>query len=120
MRFIDLALATMVGVSAIGSVLVLNPSYPIEASSRYSSEAGLRDSLVRIVQSRGLEWFVEAPSDTICGVLASVSNSSVGYGATIGNSSCGPSPPVGATEVELALTNEWREVTLWSWRTAGG
>ncbi len=119
MRWLDIALAAMIGVSAISGIVAWNPRVADAGSHRLMLENRLRDRLVSYLEYRGLPWIQESSPVAICADLESLSNS-IALSATIDSFSCGPSPPKGATIMTLTLQLDVRDVTLQAWSNAVG
>ena len=119
MRWLDIALAMMIGVSAISGIVNWNPRVADTGSHRLMLENRLRDGLVSYLDHRGLPWIQESSLATICADLESQSNS-IAISATINSFSCGPSPPKGATFATISLQLDAREVTLQAWSNEAG
>jgi hypothetical protein len=119
MRWLDIALAMMIGVSAISGIITWNPRVADAGSHRLMLESRLRDRLVSYLDYRGLPWIQETPPEAVCADLLRLSNS-IALSATIDSFSCGPSPPNGAMIMSLTLHLGVREVTLQAWSSAVG
>lgn len=119
MRWLDIALAAMIGISAISGIVNWDPRVADAGSSRLLLENRLRDRLVSYLDYRGLPWIQESSPAAICADLESLSNS-IAISATINSYSCGPSPLKGATITTLSLHLDAREVTLQAWQSATG
>lgn len=119
MRWLDIALATMIGVSAISGIVTWDPRVADTGSHRLMLENRLGDALVSYLDSRGLPWIQESSPVAICADLESLSNS-IALSANINSFSCGPSPPKGATIMTLTLHLGVRDVTLQTWSSAVG
>ncbi|MDG6963725.1 MAG: hypothetical protein JRN16_08420 [Nitrososphaerota archaeon] len=117
MMFADVAVAILIGASAITGILLLNPAAGDATALRLRVKTALRDKLVSFVESEGVEWFLETPPATICSRLASASNATYTLSATMGSFSCG-GPPPGTTSVSLDLDLIPLDVTLLAWSGA--
>ncbi len=115
--FVDVAVAVLIGTSAITGILLMSPAAGDAAALRLRVKTTLRDMLVSFAESEGVEWFLETPPAAICSQLASASNATYALSATIGSFSCG-GPPPGATSVSLDLDLIPLEVTLLGWSGA--
>jgi hypothetical protein len=118
-RWLDIALATMIGISAISGIVNWDPRLADNGSNRLVLENRLRDALMSYLDSRGLPWIQESSPVAICADLERLSNS-IALSANINSFSCGPSPPKGATIMTLTLQLGVRDVTLQAWTSAGG
>ena len=114
MMFVDLAVAVLIGVSAITGILLLSPAPGDGAALRSRERSELRDGLVSFVEARGIDWFLKTSPGEVCSEMASASNSSFAFSATLGSVSCG-GPPPGSTYVTLTLDLIPLQVTLVSW-----
>lgn len=118
MRFIDLTIAGLIAVSSIAMLLAWNPQAPDAEATLNIDEAHLRDLLTALIQKQGLVNLVQDSPGTLCGLLSSLSNSTVTYTAFDHGVSCGSAPP-GAAYAELNATVGQKEVTLEIWYGAG-
>ncbi|HEV2138241.1 MAG TPA: hypothetical protein VGR53_05320 [Nitrososphaerales archaeon] len=119
MRWLDIAIATMIGVSAISTIVTWNPRVADISSHRLMLESRLRDRLVSYVDHRGLPWIEQSSPESMCADLERQSNS-IELSATIDSFSCGPSAPKGAAIMTLTLQLDVRDVTLQAWSSAVG
>lgn len=115
MRYIDLAVATLIGVSAFTGVVAWDPGGGDATSRKLAAQTRLRDSLLATLQEKGVAWFLRSPPGTICAYFASRSNRSSGVYATIGSRSCGNPPPSGANAASIAMDLVPFKVTLVAW-----
>lgn len=116
MRYLDLAVATLIGVSAFTGVVAWDPMRGDAASHQLAVQARLRDSLLATLQERGIAWFIRSSPTTICAYFASRSNRSSGVYAAFGSHSCGDPPPAGADAASIAMDLVPFKVTLVAWR----
>lgn len=115
MRYVDLSLAALIGVSAVTGVIALAPGGGDAASLQIARQMQLRDDLLRLLQQRGTAWLLSTPPAVVCSQLASLSNSSFRMGATLGGVSCGVPPRGGSAEANITLMLGNSEVTLVAW-----
>ena len=118
MRYVDLAVAALIGTSAITGIIAWNPRAGDQASRQLETQTRLRDLLLGILQQRGTTWFLRSPADVVCSYLARRSNSSFGLEATLGSLTCGPPPMEGSVAASLSLRLVPFEVTLVAWSLA--
>ena len=118
MRYLDLAVAVMIGTSAISGVVALTPGPDDAASTALALQAHIRDELLGYLQSRGTSWLLAASPSVFCADLGKLSDSTVTFGGSIGGVPCGPSPPTGAVAANLTLDLIPRRVILEGWSAA--
>ena len=103
MRFLDLAIAALIGTSAIAGIAAFSPKQADVASSSLATESQLRDELLTILQREGVTWLIQSSPQEICGRLRELSNSSVTFSGAIGPYACSPSPPSGSPVATLVF-----------------
>lgn len=118
MRYLDLAVAALIGTSAITGVISWDPRAGDAGSHRLELQTRLRDGLLALIQEQGVAWFVRTPPATVCAYLAARSNSSYGLHATLGADSCGSPPRPGSAVASLTMDLLPFEVTLVAWSLA--
>jgi hypothetical protein len=114
-RLLDLATAGVIGAASILAILALNPHPYLASASRSSTQADLWDGLTTFIDEHGLYWLEDTSPQAVCSGVASASNSTVTYGASVGSTECGPPPPPGADVVYFDLQLPTREVVLSAW-----
>jgi hypothetical protein len=117
LRYVDIALAAMIGGSAITGILAWNPQDGDAGSHEALLQSHLRDRLLAVVQDKGVLWLL-SPLNSVCSYLASLSNSTSGVYAVIGAGSCGSRPVPGSVEASLSMNLYSSEVTLVAWSSA--
>ena len=120
MRYIDLAVAALVGTSALAGIVAWDPGTADSGARGLKLQAVLRDDLTAYVQGRGVAWFARSPPSVICSALAGASNSTFGMQATLGSLSCGSPPPPGSLTATLSMTLLPFEVKVEAWSSAPG
>ena len=118
MRYLDLAVAVLIGSSAITGVVALTPRPGDSASDALALQSHIRDELLGFLESRGTPWLLVASPSAFCADLGRLSNSTVTLGGSIGGIACGTSPPAGAVAANLTLDLISREVVLEGWSAA--
>ncbi len=118
MRFLDIAVAVMIGVSAVSSIAVWTPRSGDALSDRIALQTQLRDKLVAFVKNRGLPWLLHASPAEVCAAMASSVTPPASVFASMGGQSCGAPPPGGAVVSNLTLPLLPFEVTLVAWSGA--
>jgi len=119
LRFVDLGLAGLIALSTVATLVIWNPQAADQASQRSADEAHLRDLLVDIVDRVGLVTITQDSPASLCGLLHSLSNSSVSYSGSTGGVTCIGSPGPGQTWASLTVTAGPNTVILESWYVAG-
>lgn len=115
MRYIDLAVAALIGVSAITGVMAWAPAGGDATSLQIERQMQLRDYLLLFLRQHGIAWLLATPTEAVCSYLASLSNSSFGVAATFGSVSCGVPPENGSVAANVTLKLASSEVTLVAW-----
>ena len=115
MRFLDIAVATMIGTSGLAALGVWNP----QASDSTAAEAALRiklhDGLVSAVEAMGLAALSSLPFSDLCTQIATLPVDSYTLSASVGPSQCDPSPPQGLHVESMTLDFGGRSVTVEAW-----
>jgi hypothetical protein len=120
MRYVDIAVAALVGATAITGILAWSPTAGDTAASQFQEESDLRDWMLGFVQMKGMVWFMQTTADGICAATDSASNSTFHLSAQIGPVQCPSHPLDDATAAELSFELDSLKVTLISWSSAGG
>jgi hypothetical protein len=118
MRYLDIAVAAMVGTAALAGLVAWAPGQSDLASRRLQARSALRDSLVAFIDEKGVAWFVSSPASEVCSGVSSASNSTYHIFAQVGAVGCGPPPPAGATAARVAFLVGALQVTLTAWSGA--
>lgn len=118
MRVLDVAVAAIIGVSAIAFMLYWNPAGFTSATNQHLEEASLRGVLLTAVSSKGIPWLGIASPEQVCVGLSAFSNSSVTVSAVIDGIPCGPGPASGSVCANLTVPLESRVVVLRAWADA--
>lgn len=115
MRFLDIAVAAVLGLSSVALLAAWAPFGSDLAASQLREQASARDRLEGLLTDPGLVWLQQAPPGEMCSELASLSNSTVVFTATVGTLRCGGAPPAGAPSANITLDFPAEEVTLVDW-----
>jgi len=115
MRYLDLAVAALIGASTVTGIVAWTPHAGDGASDSAKLKSQLRDELLALLQQKGTVWLIRSPPGDICAYLGSISNSSVTFSASIGSNICGPPPPEGALEASLTVNLIPYQVVLEAW-----
>jgi len=113
-----LAIAALIGTSAIVGVAVLSPGQADVASGGLTMKSELRDELLAVIQREGVTWLIQSSPQMVCARLQELSNSSVTFSGVIGPYGCGLLPPRGATVATLAFYLMPYQVVLQAWPSA--
>lgn len=113
MRFIDLAVAALIGSSAITGMVAWSPRAGDAGAQRLGAQVQLRDRLLELFRRNGMSW-LESPV-AACRLISDASNSTFRLFATIGSSTCGTPPRGGSPSVTLSLRLVPYEVVLVAW-----
>lgn len=117
MRYVDLAVAALIGASAIAGVVTWTPRPWDAETRRLVLQTQLRDDLLGYLQARGTVWFASTPPGQICAALQASSNSTVAFSAAVGGARCSVPPP-GAVVANLTLDLLPGRVMLEAWSAA--
>lgn len=115
MRYIDIAVAAMIGVSAVAGLVSWAPETYDASAHRASIHSALLRRLDVFVRNRGTVWLVRSSPGTVCAALASASNSTVALTGSVGGESCGDAPPDGAVTASLSFLLAGREIVFVAW-----
>ncbi|HYA55554.1 MAG TPA: hypothetical protein VED22_02030 [Nitrososphaerales archaeon] len=115
MRYLDLAVAALIGTSAIAGLAAFSPRQADVASGGLAMESQLRDELLAILQRDGVAWLIRSSPQVVCVMLRGQSNSSVTFSGVIGPYRCGPSPPSSSSAASLAFYLMPYQVVLEAW-----
>jgi hypothetical protein len=118
MRYIDLAVAILIGTSAIVGLISWSPTSFDTDSHNLKLQASLRDALLVYIEQRGTVWFIQSSPTVVCSDLLQLGNSSIRFGATFDSNSCGGLPPTGSVVAFISFTIIDRKVTLRAWEGA--
>ena len=118
MRYIDIAVAALVGTSAISGLLAWTPRTGDADSNRLALQSHMRDGLLAFVRQRGIPWILGSSPEEVCAVVSKASNSSVFVFGSDGGTSCGTPPPTGAVVSTLTFHLLNLEVVLGEWSNA--
>ena len=115
MRYLDLTMAALIGVSAITGVISWDPKAGDTTARQTRAQVQLRDGLVELLQRHGMLWFAQSPPAVVCAYFAESSNSSYGLYATLGSVSCGSPPAPGSVVTSLAVDFGSFEANISAW-----
>ncbi len=119
MKYVDVAVAVLVGASAIASILFWTPRTGDLQAGELAVRAELSDRVAGVIQAKGMGWFLSTPPRPVCSYLASLSNSTVHLFATVGGVTCGDAPPAGAVQASIAFRLVNLQVDVGAWSDAG-
>ena len=114
MRFIDIAVAALIGSSAVIGIAAWSPRAGDVGAQQLGVQVQLRDRLVEFLLRHGVVQSLEYPA-AACRLLAEASNSTFRLYATVGSSSCGAPPRNGSPSAALSLRLVGSEVVLVAW-----
>ena len=116
----DIAVAGLIGVSSIASLIVWNPQAYGPISKRHADDTQLRDLLTGYLETDGLVWLQGAAPHELCERLLSLSNATLSLSATINSVPCGRQPPTRSMVANLTVEFDSEVVVLEAWYTAKG
>ena len=117
MRFLDIGLAAMLGISAFAGLAVWSPRTGDRLSNQMMLQTQLRDELVSILANKGIPWLLNASAIEVCASIASAMSRPGGVLVILGTEWCGTSPPTGAVVANLTLALLPSVVRLVEWST---
>jgi hypothetical protein len=115
LRFLDIAVAVMVGIASMAGLAAWSPRGGDALSYQSAVQVRLRDELVHFLDSRGLPWILQARAVDVCTALATDIAPPDGAQVNLGGASCGSQPPAGAVVAELTLNLLPMAVVLEAW-----
>lgn len=115
MRYVDIAVAALVGVAAISAFVVWTPRRGDVRANSLAARTELRDRVAGLIEAKGMAWFLATPPSEVCSYIAALSNSTVHLVATVGGDTCGSAPPPGAVVASLSFLLVRLEVTVEAW-----
>lgn len=115
MRYIDIAIAAIIGVSAVAGLVSWTPGSYDSSARRAILHSALLGRLEGFVQAHGTAWLIRSPSAEVCAALAGASNSTVALTGRVGPESCGDEPPGDAVTASLSFFLAGREFVLVAW-----
>ncbi len=116
LRYLDIAVAGLIGMSAISGIAVWSPKSGDAGSRELMMQSELRDHIVSYLQQKGVLWLLRSSPEVVCSGLSNASNSSLTFAAKVGSVSCG-SPPTGTVFATLPVELGPTEVVLEAWST---
>ena len=120
MRFLDIAVAALIGASAITGMAAWSPQAGDSASRGAAAQGQLRDELLSFLSEPGMAWLIINSPSAACSALSGLSNSTVGVSASFGSYSCGSPPTAGSRAASLTLLLGTNDVDLEAWSSAPG
>lgn len=119
MRFIDVSVAAIIGLTTVASLVAWNP-YSFEEGSRvFARDASLQDLLTAIVAREGVPWIQRTSYSSICNGISQYSNSSVEVSAVVNGVACYPPTAYGEPSANLTVEAGSSRVTLLAWQVTG-
>jgi hypothetical protein len=115
MKFLDVGVALMIGISALTGVAIWTPRSGDATANRMAVQTHLRDQLLAFLETRGVPWLIHASLSEVCDSLSSSLNGSGNAFVSKGDESCGVPPPPGAVASNLTLQLLPFEMSLVSW-----
>lgn len=119
MRYLDIAVAALIGASAIAGLAAWGPGGPDSYAHQKAVQSALWGDLQEFVQKQGTAWVVESTPAQFCAALAEASSRSFTLTGALGGHSCG-APPAGSVAVGLSFTLGGREAVLEAWSYGEG
>jgi hypothetical protein len=119
LRFLDIAVAAIIGLISTTAIVIWSPTPYASASHDYQVEIGLRDLLVEIVENTGVYGMQRSSFSEICSIVARYSNSSVTVSAEMGGNDCVAGPQTGSIGSMLTVPLFTGQVILQAWEREG-
>ena len=115
MKYVDIAVAILVGASAITGILLWTPGTGDLRAREMATRAELRDRVAGLIQAKEMSWFLSTPPQAVCSYFADLSNSTVRLHATVDGTTCGGAPPVDAVRASISFRLESLQVDVEAW-----
>lgn len=119
MRFLDIAVAILIGTAGVGGLIAWSPAPGDAAASSLQARSAAREFALRFIESKGVAWFVDTPPPGVCAAIGSASDSTYGLSASAGDFECAP-PPAHAEPARLTFQAMGVAVTVIAWSTGQG
>lgn len=116
MRFLDLAVAGIIGLVVIGAGGALAPGLADAAAASTSEVIFLRDALLAAVEEEGLVRLQLYTFEQVCSWLSSISNSTITFSGAVGGVECSGGPPSGTPFAVLSLDVGSDRLVLRAWQ----
>jgi hypothetical protein len=120
MKFLDIAVAALIGVSTITGIVAWSPQSGDSMSRQTATETQLRDALLAFLSERGILWLILSSPSAACVGFQGLSNSSVSVSASFGSYTCGLRPGGASGVATLSMRLGTVEVVLKAWPNAVG
>ena len=117
MRFIDIAVAGLIGMSAIAGLAAMSPATEDSRSRTLALRIQLKDALLLFLNGKGIAWFLQSDAMVICDGAAAASSRTLTISADVGGLNCG-TPPSEYLVENLTLPLLHDEVVLIAWTPA--
>ena len=118
MRFLDIAVAAVIGLLSTSLIGVSSPAGNDFTAYKEHKQAALRDRVEGLLNSGGLVWLQDARPEDICARLESLSNSSVAFSAVVSAVPCSLPPIRAVASANLSVILPSRTVVLEAWALA--
>lgn len=118
MRYLDVAVAALIGASAITGIVAWGPGVPDSAASHAAARSALWVDLEEFVQAQGTVWMMRSTPGQFCAALAAASPPNATLTGSVGGHNCGD-PPDGADAVSVSFMLGGRETVLEAWSYGG-
>jgi len=115
MRFLDLAVAAVIGLGTVALLSAWGPSYSDHAALQLRQATLDRDRLLGVANRLGVVWMQDASLRDLCSSLAALSNSSLTISAAVNGVRCRASPGVSSISANLTFVFTSRVVVLQAW-----
>ena len=119
MRFIDIAVATLIGTSALAGLAVLSPRQNDAYSRQQLVQSELRDFMLSQIQRPGVILAIETEPQSVCQLVSTWSHPGFEFSAIINGVPCASFPPYAADVATLTIQTVPHTVVLQAWKTAG-
>ena len=118
MKYVDIAVAVLVGASAITGILLWTPGTGDLQARELATKAELREIVSGLIQAKGMGWFLSTPPSAVCSYFADLSNSTIHLLATVNGTTCGGAPPVDAVRASISFRLVSLKVDVEAWSGA--
>ena len=115
MRFLDLAVAVLIGVSSLGILGVCTPQHAERTSAVADVRMRIDYGILGAVRRVGIVTLASSGVQYACARISSESNGTMSFSAVVDGHQCQPVPPAGAIVDSLNLTLPGRHLVIEGW-----
>jgi hypothetical protein len=116
LKFLDLAVAALIGFGSVAAMGVWNPEQLSAQGTLYSKQASMQEYLETIPSRLGLPWLQQASPDAICSALLPFSNLTIQVSASGRDFVCTVGPPANVPSASIVLMFPRGNLSLSAWQ----